>query len=303
MILLLLLGAAVFADPTQALKIQDFSGFHWSIAGPAQGSFPASARSYGRDLNWVIANKEKIAEQHRLGKKVICYFNLGRLQADPRQGGAEEAYRGVYRHYRRIDVASTCLEQGDRWGEPWINWRGAANREKALIAYEALIQEAKDHCDGLEYDNTDVYENIPRERCGSKEDVKSMLRQVCDATHKAGMSCVLKNSFAIASELEYFDGAIGEQCFTYPENALAFARVFGAKKPVACVEYRHTDVEGTGAYRGNFRRDCAAAKGHGFASFVVEAKQSETGNPVASCEFGAPPAPGADADPVQAPAY
>lgn len=270
------------------ITAQDMQGFHWSITDPPTGQPAPHSRAVGRDLNWILNNPEQVQKLKSEGKKILCYFNMGRLQADPWKDSKRRAaaYHGVYKHYRDIPQNETCNEIGDKWGEPWISWK-PSNRARALKAYQGVINEAKKACDGLEYDNLDVTENIldasgkRTNACGTDEDIRFMLKEVCDRTHQAGMSCFLKNSFDKAEEFgELYDGVITEQCFTYSGNAEKISKGFKGK-PIACIEYKDTDVEGDGAYDvARFGGDCKSARRLGITNFWVESSQAKNGIPV-----------------------
>lgn len=267
---------------------EDMEGFHWSITDPPAPNPFSNSKTVGRDLNWILSNPKELAKLKENGTKVLCYFNLGRLQANPwkSEALAKKAYAGVYKHYQGFQESETCNEIGDKWGEPWISWK-PENQSKALGAYQKLIQEAKGACDGLEYDNLDAAENIKDEEgnvtnaCGDKKDAEKMLKKVCEMTHKAGMSCFLKNSFDIADKVAHqFDGLIGEQCFHYKGNAEKAAKAF-VGKPIACMEYENTDVEEKGAYQlANFQGDCKRAQQMGLSNFWVDARQRYNGYPL-----------------------
>lgn len=269
------------------ITTQDMQGFHWSITDPPTGTPPEHSTAVGRDLNWILNNPEEVQKLKSEGKKILCYFNMGRLQADPWKDSKKRAaaYAGVYKHYRDIPQNETCTEIGDKWGEPWISWK-PSNRARALKAYQGVINDAKKACDGLEYDNLDVTENIMdasgkrTNACGTDEDIRFMLKEVCEKTHQAGMSCFLKNSFDKAEEFGgLYDGVITEQCFTYSGNAEKISKGFKGK-PIACIEYKNSDVEGDGAYDlSRYGADCKTARRLGITNFWVESSQGKNGIP------------------------
>lgn len=277
-----------FAQTYKQITPQDMQGFHWSITVPPTGSIPANSKAVGRDMNWILRNPIEVQKLKDRGIKILCYFNMGRLQANPWKSpeNRKEAYDGVYRHYSSIKQQDTCEEIGDKWGEPWISWK-PAHQAKALSAYQGIINEASLACDGLEYDNLDVAENIVDSQgkktyaCGNEQDQRNVIKKVCDMTHKAGMSCFLKNSFDDAKlHGQQFDGLIGEQCFFYQGNAEAASAGFKGK-PIACIEYKNTDVEGEGAYDlSKYEADCRRAKTLGLTNFWVETSQGKNGHPV-----------------------
>lgn len=270
------------------IKIEDMRGFHWSITNPPKPNPFLRSGTVSRDVNWMLDHPEYVAELRAQGTKILCYFNLGRLQANPWKNPEkiDKAYVGVYRNYKVFSELETCEQIGDKWAEPWISWK-PENQEKALVAYTNIIEEAKSVCDGLEYDNHDVAENILDSNgkktyaCGNLRDIKVMLKKVCDLTHKAGMSCFMKNSFELAKRFsKQFDGIVAEQCFTYEGNAELAAGAFKGK-PVACIEYQNTDVEIEGFYNvTRYEKDCVKAKKLGVTNFWIETSQQFNGTPL-----------------------
>ncbi len=323
-------GQAPAPKPYAAISVADMRGFHWAIdatkldPNAAQkfemtaANFTHPTATFGRDLNWLVENKNRkfetasgksktISEMRRGdGKKIICYMNWGRLQADPNKD-VDEAFRGVYRHYQPLAplnastkkakyniLGDTCKEPNDPWKEPWFNLKNPQTRDKLKIAWRHILDEAKSYCDAIEYDNSDVFDIIKSGRCGQIADAKELLNFTCEETHARGMSCILKNSSDLAGQVAtLFDGVIVEQCFSTKSakgetpDAVQFSRAFSPNKPIACIEYASVDVEKRGKYKvGNFKRDCAQAKALGFTSFVIDNNQSRPGDVAQSCSLG-----------------
>jgi hypothetical protein len=281
------------------------SFYHFSIHGPMQNEFPNEATAFARDLNWVMNNSAKIAKVRKSGKKVNCYINWGRLQADPNKN-SNAAFPGVYKYYSSLipknkkggyemkDV--TCKSKGDKWGEPWWNLK-AQYRPQLMKAWGAMFNEARQHCDGVELDNPDVYDHVKDGSCGNRRDSVEAMKEVCKVAHQSGRNCVLRNMFDDANELApYVDAAVGEQCVSWgsravrePPNFQKYAYAFGKKKPAVCIEYKNMDIEANigGAYERNFAADCRMANDAGIA-LVVERKQSVQGDPLQMCPGTSP---------------
>lgn len=297
--LLLLTSAFAQESDFPRLTVKDMGNYHFAIHGPMQDKFPDGASAYARDMNWVARNSAKVDQVRKSGKKVNCYINWGRLQANPNKN-SELAFGGIYKHYATLipkrgnqyDLAGrTCTSEGDKWGEPWWNLK-QQYRPQLLKAWGAMFAEANKHCDGVELDNPDVYEHVKDGSCGSRRDSVEMMKEVCKLAHQSKLNCVLRNMFDDAQELApYVDAAVGEQCFSWgssgnsrPPNFSAYSKAFGKRKPSVCIEYANMDVENDvgGIYQRNFSQDCQSASAAG-VTLIVEKRQSVQGDPKYSC--------------------
>lgn len=249
----------------------EMAKFDWRLDNDSQSEFLPEFQVYGRDLEWAIQHRSLVKAQRDLGKKFICYINIGALQDTP-------YYQS---HYAKLSVCGTM----PRWGESWLDWASSKSRTAALSAYQNILRDAAEICDGLEYDNTDPYENFGG-KCNSSEDSKALLISLCDMTHSFGLSCFLKNTFDLIADLAtQFDGLITEQCLVYGTCAKATAMT-RMGKPVYDIEYQNAHIENQGHYRG---RDTAAdcrylSQALKFSGFAVEANQNVRGKTEFRCQ-------------------
>ena len=177
------------------------------------------------DIDPLDAGERVVAELHALGRKVICYVNVGAWeQWRPDAGAFPVAVVGaIYKGFP--DERWLDIRQVDVLG-PLMRARLDQAREKG--------------CDAVEPDNLDGYDTTAHEPSGfplSYEDQLRYNRFIAAEAHARGMAVGLKNDINQTTDLApYFDFAVSEQCFEYDECGL-FAAFTAAGKPVFEAEY------------------------------------------------------------------
>jgi hypothetical protein len=207
--------------------------WQWQLSGRLDRSVPARMV----DVDLFDTSAAQVQALHRAGRRVVCYFSAGSLEA----GRPDESSFSAA-------VVGRPLEG---WpGERWLDVR-------ALSVLEPIMRRRLDQCarkgfDGVEADNVDAYANhsgFPL----TGADQLAYNRFLARAAHARGLSIGLKNDLDQAAALEpAFDWALVEQCFQYREcgRLRPFTR---AGKAVFAVEYSLP--------RASF---CAAARRAGF---------------------------------------
>jgi hypothetical protein len=191
--------------------------WQWQLSPPVDVSVPAQMF----DVDLFDTSAEVVADLHRRGARVVCYFSAGSVEPGRPDSGAFPAA-----------VIGNPLEG---WpNERWLDVR-------RLDVLGPIFERRLDLCrqkgfDGVEADNVDAYSNSTGFPL-SGADQLAFNRFLARAAHARGLSIALKNDLEQVPELEpEFDFAINEQCFEYGEcDALQpFVR---AGKAVFVAEY------------------------------------------------------------------
>ena len=212
--------------------------WQWQLTGKLNTRYDVALY----DIDLAETSAATIAQLHRAGRKVICYFSAG-----------------TYEPYRR-DARKIPARARGKAVEGWEDerWLDIAHYEQFAAVMRGRLDMAKAKgCDGVEPDNVDGYQN----KTGFPLTAAQQLRYntwLAREAHKRGLAVALKNDIDQVRALEpFFDFAINEECFTYHEcDAL---KAFIAKgKPVLHVEY--------GLPRKKF---CAKARAMRFSSLKM----------------------------------
>lgn len=193
------------------------TSWQWQLVGPVDTSLDVAMY----DIDLFDTPADTIAELHDAGRTVICYFSAG----------TRERWRPDAARFPR----QTRGRESDDWpGERWLDIRQI---ERLAPVIEARLDLAVEKgCDGVEPDNVDGY--INETGFGLTADDQLVFnRYLADEAHRRGLSVGLKNSIALAEDLEpWFDWALSERCFELDEceTLLPFVR---AGKAVFGVEY------------------------------------------------------------------
>jgi hypothetical protein len=174
------------------------------------------------DIDWEYNPASTVARLHDLGKRVICYVDVGVFEdyrgdaaAFPKSaiGSKDSHWEGSYwLDVRRLDVLLPIMER-----------RVATCREKGF--------------DAVEPDEVDGYANASGFPLTAADQL-TYNRALADLVHRYGMSVGLKGDIDQAADLwSSFDWTLNEQCFQFDECD-ALSRTFVANgKAVLQVEY------------------------------------------------------------------
>ena len=200
----LVLPAGSDADPTGARvpghwePTPTTAAWQWQLQGEIDTSVPAAVY----DIDGFEVPKRTVEQLHRLGRKVVCYLDVG----------SWEAYRPDARRFPRSVIGRRYEGFPD---ERWLDVRRFRLFAKPLERRFDLC--ARKGFDAVEPDNLAGWEN----RTGfplTGQDQLRFNRWVARQVHARGMAVALKNDGPQAKELVGdFDFAIVEQCFQYEE--------------------------------------------------------------------------------------
>jgi hypothetical protein len=219
-LLLTTLCAAALLAPTAAARWQPkptTAAWQWQLQGRIDLSVDAGV--YEVDGFEVAART--VARLHRLGRKAICYLDVGSWESYRPDAGRfprsvlGRAYEGYpderWLDIRRIDLLAPVLRR-----------RFGLCRRKGF--------------DAVEPDNVAGYEN-PTGFPLTAPDQLRFNRWVAREVHRRGMSVALKNDPGQVGQLfGRFDLAVVEECFAYDECG-RFSPFVAAGKAVFVAEY------------------------------------------------------------------
>ncbi len=172
--------------------------WQWQLDGKLDIS--VSAQVF--DIDLFDNSAQVIKALHQQGKKVICYFSAGSYEN--------------WRPDKNKFSQNVLGKKMDGWaGERWLDIRKINLLSNVII--ERLDLAKKKHCDAVEPDNVDGYDN----KTGFSLNYNDQLhynRWLSQEAHKKGLAIGLKNDLEQVNDLvNYFDFAINEQCFEYKE--------------------------------------------------------------------------------------
>ena len=203
---------------------QPLPGTTWQIQIDGEAidlSYPAEA--YDVDLFETPA--ETIAELHRLGRKVICYFSAGSYE-EWRPDAAAFQHTGVI-------------------GKPLADWPGEHYLDIRRMDVLAPIMTArmdlavKKGCDAVDPDNVQNFLE-PSGFDLTAADQLAYNRWLAAEAHARGLAVGLKNDRPqIPALVNAFDFAVDEECFAYDECA-PLQTFIAAGKAVFEIEYETT---------------------------------------------------------------
>ncbi|KAJ5485440.1 hypothetical protein N7539_005428 [Penicillium diatomitis] len=212
----------VFKRATQASEPaiwQPEAGIKWQIQlANAVEDIALGADVY--DIDMFDNDAGKIADIHKTGAKVICYFSAGTY----------EDWRPDANKFSQSDFGS---ELPDWPGERWLNLRSTGIRSIMQTRLDLAKQKG---CDGVDPDNIDAYGN--ENGLGLTEaDSILYLNWLSSEAHSRGMSIGLKNGGdIISSVIEKMQWSVNEQCAQYDECD-TYAVFTQVGKPVFHIEY------------------------------------------------------------------
>ncbi len=192
--------------------------WQWQLTGRLDTSVEADVF----DLDGFETTAAQVATLHRRGAEVVCYLDLGALEAGrpdtesfpdsvlgrPVEGWPQERYLDI----RRLDLLA-----------PLLRARLQMCRNKGFDAVEADLMDAYDNVSGFAITRTDQLRFI---------------RWIIAETHDLGMAFGLKNVPELLPELvDEIDFAVAEECVAQGWCG-AYAPLVAAGRPVFDAEYR-----------------------------------------------------------------
>jgi hypothetical protein len=193
------------------------AAWQWQL----QGKIDASVEADVYEVDGFEVPAATVAKLHRLGRRVICYLDVGSWESyRPDAGGYPDAVLGrAYEDYpderwldiRRIDLLA-----------PILRHRFDLCRRKGF--------------DAVEPDNIAGYENKTGFPLSAGDQLR-FNRWVAREVHRRGMAVALKNDPGQVELLvRSFDFAVVEECFAYDECGM-FSPFVDAGKGVFVAEY------------------------------------------------------------------
>jgi hypothetical protein len=193
---------------------------HTSWQWQLNGRLDTSVRAHVYDVDGFDTSAAQVAQLHRAGRYVVCYFSAGSWEN--------------WRPDRNRFPASTLGADNGWPGERWLDIRRLSALAPVLRARISMC--ARKGFDAVEPDNVDGYTNGTGFPLTARDQL-TFNRWLAKTAHRAGLAVALKNDLDQATALApSFDFAILEQCFQYGEctSAQPFLR---ARKAVFDAEY------------------------------------------------------------------
>jgi hypothetical protein len=191
--------------------------WQWQLQGKIDTSIEAGVY----EVDGFETPRATVAKLHRLGRRVICYLDVG----------SWESYRPDASAFPRSVLGNAYSGYPD---ERWLDVRKIG--QLAPILRKRFDLCAGKGFDAVEPDNIAGYEN-PTGFPLSGGDQLRFNRWVAREVHRRGMSVALKNDPGqVRQLLDSFDLAVVEECFTYDECG-RFSPFVAAGKAVFEAEY------------------------------------------------------------------
>ncbi len=192
------------------------TSWQWQLEDDVDTSFDVEMY----DIDMFDTPQATIDALHAAGRVVICYVDVGSYEPGrPDASQFPSSVRG---------------NELDGWpGEYWLDTRSSVVRQLMRARFDTAVAK---HCDGIEPDNVDGYENTPGFPLTSATQL-DYNRFVASEVHARGLSVGLKNDTdQVGDLLPSFDWMLDEQCFEYGECD-TLAPFVAANKAVFEVEY------------------------------------------------------------------
>lgn len=221
------------------------TSWQWQLTGALNTRYDVAVY----DIDLFNTDAATIADLHRQGRRVICYFSAGSSE----KGRPDDA----------LLVASDRGKVLNGWpDERWLRTDSATVRK--VMTARLDLAKAKG-CDAVEPDNVDGYANDNGLGLTAAMQL-DYNRFLASEAHGRGLAVGLKNDLDQLALLQpAFDFAINEQCHEYTECG-GYSVFLDAGKPVFVAEY--ADRYRTNA---NGARDtmCAASRNQGLRTLVL----------------------------------
>jgi hypothetical protein len=208
------------ATPASAARWQPqptTAPWQWQL----QGKIDTSVAAGVYEIDGFETPRATVAKLHRLGRRVICYLDVG----------SWESYRPDASAFPRSVLGNAYSGYPD---ERWLDVR----RIRQLAP---ILRKRFDICvgkgfDAVEPDNIAGYENKTGFPLSGGDQLR-FNRWIAREVHRRGMSVALKNDpEQVGQLLEHFDFAVVEECFAY-EECEKFSPFVAAGKAVFEAEY------------------------------------------------------------------
>jgi hypothetical protein len=214
------LGAIASVQPASAARWTPkptTAPWQWQLQGTVDVSVPAAVY----EVDGFETPGRTVAKLHSLGRRVICYLDVGAWESYRPDAGAfpDRVLGSVYSGYP---------------DERWLDIREIA--ELAPILRRRFDICRRKGFDAVEPDNIAGYENKTGFPLSGGDQLR-FNRWVAREVHRRGMSVALKNDPAQVRKLVgNFDFAVVEECFAYDECEM-FSPFVEAGKAVFTAEY------------------------------------------------------------------
>ena len=191
--------------------------WQWQLTTPVDTSVKASAF----DIDMFDNSQAVVAKLHQLGRKVICYVDVGSWESfRPDQAKFPASVRGA-----ALDGFSD---------EKWLDIRNIKALAPAIKARFAMCKNKG--FDAVEPDNVDGYTNPTGFPLTAGDQLK-FNRWIASLAHSMGLGVALKNDGDQVPQLvSNFDFELDEQCYEYSECS-SLTPFIAAHKAVFEVEY------------------------------------------------------------------
>ncbi|KAK0733190.1 endo alpha-1,4 polygalactosaminidase precursor [Lasiosphaeria miniovina] len=202
------------------------------------------------DIDMFLSqNNTVIANLHKLGKKVICYFSAG----------SYEPWRPDAHKFLDSDLGNTLAGWAN---ERWLNISSPSVR--AIMA-SRIETASKVGCDAIDPDNVDGYQNDSGLDLTAASSIQ-FLNFLAGLAREHNLAIGLKNSLDIIKDvLHLVQFSVNEECANYHECS-AFSAFIQDNKPVFHVEY---PAGAPGAISAKEQQDsCEASGATGFSTVL-----------------------------------
>jgi hypothetical protein len=196
------------------------AAWQWQL----QGKIDTSVQAGVYEIDGFETPKRTVAQLHRLGRRVICYLDVG----------SWESYRPDKGRFPARTLGAAYEGYPD---ERWLDIRRIGALAPVLRSRFDLC--ARKGFDAVEPDNIAGYENGSGFPLTAADQLR-FNRWVAHEVHGRGMSVALKNDPEQVPQLVgAFDFAVVEECFEYDECA-RFSPFVAAGKAVFVAEYEQS---------------------------------------------------------------
>jgi hypothetical protein len=232
-VLFILLMALVIPIRSTHAQMPPGTTWYWQLSGKIDTSHSGS-RVYDIDLE--DSSAALIANLHRDGHKVICYFSAGTYEP-----GRADASK-----FPKVAIGTKLKG----WPEYYVDIRNATIRQIMQARMDAAKAKM---CDGFEPDVLDAFENPSGFHITTQDEV-DYIHFLAAEGHKRNLLVALKNDPEIVPlVVDAVDFAIAEQCVQYNECS-SYTPFIKQGKAVLSAEYSSYSAA-----------KCAKAKSLGFS--------------------------------------
>lgn len=189
-------GAAAIWQPRP-----EVAAWQWQLQGKIDTGLAAGVF----DVDGFETSKATVRQLHRLGRKVVCYLDVG----------SWESYRPDAGRFPATAIGNRYEGFPD---ERWLDIRRFRSFAPALERRFALC--ARKGFDAVEPDNLAGWENDTGFEIAAADQLR-FNRWIARQAHRRGMAVALKNDGPqVQGLVDSFDFAIVEECFQYDECGL-----------------------------------------------------------------------------------